>query len=223
MDGNGRWAKNRNLSRIEGHREGAKTVNKIIEASRKHNIKYLTLYAFSTENWKRSKEEILGLMSLLKEFLDSNLNKLIENQIKLRVIGRIDDLPLITKLSLKKAIATTSNFEERMLILALSYGGRSEIVDAVNKIIKDVGTGYIDKNQKITEEIFKNYLYAPDIPDPELMIRTSGEFRISNFMLWQLSYSEIWITDTLWPDFTEDEFSKAIENYYLRNRRYGAV
>lgn len=222
MDGNGRWAKEKGLSRIEGHKAGARTVERVLKAAEKYNIEYLTLYAFSTENWKRPKMEVTGLMNLLKEFLEVNLKTLHEKETRLRTIGRTKDLPFLTRKVLEKAIKDTSKYSKRQLILALSYGGRAEIIDAVKKLAEDVKSNKV-KSDSINEEVFSNYLYAPDIPDPELMIRTSGEMRLSNFLLWQLSYSELWITNTLWPDFGEEEFSEAINHYYLRNRRYGGV
>ena len=222
MDGNGRWAKKRNLSRTEGHREGAKTVNRVLDLIGKYGIKYLTLYAFSTENWKRPKAEVTALMLLLKEFLELNRDILIKKGVKLRVIGRISDIPFITRKVLTSVMEQTKNNKNGELILALSYGGRSEIVDAVKKISSDVKNGKIDP-KKINENLFSNYLYLPDVPDPELMIRTSGEFRLSNFLLWQLSYSELWVTDTLWPDFGEEQLINALSDYKNRSRRYGGV
>lgn len=222
MDGNGRWAKQKGLARIEGHKAGARAVERVLKAAEKHNIEYLTLYAFSTENWKRPAMEVTGLMNLLKEFLEVNLKTLHEKETRLRTIGRTSDLPFLTRKILEKAIKDTSKYSKRQLILALSYGGRAEIIDAVKKLAEDVKSNNL-KPEAINEEIFSNYLYAPDIPDPELMIRTSGEFRLSNFLLWQLSYSEFWITETLWPDFSDEEFTKALEQYYSRNRRYGGV
>jgi undecaprenyl diphosphate synthase len=222
MDGNGRWAKKKNLPRTEGHREGAKTVRNVLDLIGKYGIKYLTLYAFSTENWKRSKTEVTALMSLLKEFLEINRDILLEKDVKLRVIGRVNDIPFITRRVLKSVIEQTKNNKSGELILALSYGGRSEIVDAVKEISLDVKKGKIDP-KKIDEDVFSKYLYAPDVPDPELMIRTSGELRLSNFLLWQLSYSEFWVTDTLWPDFGEKQLVSALKDYKNRNRRYGGV
>jgi undecaprenyl diphosphate synthase len=222
MDGNGRWAQKRNLSRSEGHRAGAKTVSRVLDLIDKYGIKYLTLYAFSTENWKRPKLEVFALMSLLKEFLELNRDILIKKDVKLRVIGRISDIPLVTRRILKSVIEQTKNNKSGELILALSYGGRSEIVDAVKSLSLDVKKGKIDP-KKIDENLFSNYLYAPDVPDPELMIRTSGEFRLSNFLLWQLSYSEFWVTNTLWPDFDEVQLNSALSDYKNRNRRYGRV
>lgn len=222
MDGNGRWAKQRGLSRIEGHKAGAKTVERVLKSAEKHNIEYITLYAFSTENWKRPQLEVTGLMTLLKEFLEVNLKTLHEKETRLRTIGRTSDLPFLTRKVLEQSIKETEKYTKRQLILALSYGGRAEIIDAVKKIAGDAKSDKI-KIENINEELFSKYLYAPDVPDPELMIRTSGELRLSNFLLWQLSYSEFWITETLWPEFGEKEFTEAIEDYYIRNRRYGGV
>lgn len=220
MDGNGRWAKQRGLDHIEGHRKGADSVKNCVEIAKEFGIKYLTLYAFSTENWKRPESEVKGLMNLLRDFLDQHLDEMNEKGIRVRAIGRIDKLPLLTKRKLLNAIKKTSKNEEGNLVLALNYGGRAEIVDAAKKFADDVSKGKI-KSSQLDEELFKNYLYAPDIPDPELMIRTSGEFRLSNFLLWELSYSEIYISDVLWPDFDKKEFKKAIDSYYGRERRYG--
>lgn len=222
MDGNGRWAKQRGLPRSEGHREGVKTVERVLKAAKKFDIEYITLYAFSTENWKRAKDEVSGLMSLLKEFLETKISVFKKNETRLRVIGRIDDIPYITRQVLKKVIRDTGHYTDRQLILALSYGGRAEIVDAAKKIANDVKNKKLN-SEDIDEKLFSRYLYAPDIPDPELMIRTSGEMRISNFLLWQLSYSELWITNVLWPDFGEKDFEEAINVYYKRARRYGGA
>lgn len=220
MDGNGRWAKKKGLPHIEGHKQGAENVRTIIRTAGKLDIKYLTLYAFSTENWKRSPSEVTGLMSLLGTFLDDNINELNDEGIRLRTIGNIEKLPYPTRTKLKKAIKETEHNDDGHLFLALSYGGRAEIVDAAQKIAQDAINKKINP-KKLDEKQFAQYLYAPDVPDPELMIRTSGEFRISNFMLWQLSYSEIYISDVLWPDFGEEEFKKAVNSFYKRERRFG--
>ena len=222
MDGNGRWAKKRGLPRSEGHKAGSKAVKNLLNIIDKYGVKYLTLYAFSTENWKRPKEEVSGLMKLLKEFLSINLETLKEKNIRLRTIGNIKDIPIVTRKVLESAIKATRNNTAGQLIIALSYGGRAEIVDAATKIAKDVEKGKLT-SKEINTELFSSYLYAPDVPDPDLMIRTSGEFRISNFLLWQLSYSEIWITETLWPDFNEKDFAEAINSYKNRKRRFGGV
>ncbi len=220
MDGNGRWAKNHGVDRIEGHNAGVKAVRKTIKACKKFNIQYLTLYAFSTENWKRSKREVTGLMSLLSSFLDSTLDELMESDISLRAIGQLDSLPYIVKKKLNSVIKKTKNNKSGVCCLALSYGGRSEIVDTTKKIAQLAKDNKL-KISDIDEDLFSQNLYAPDIPNPELIIRTSGEFRISNFLLWQLSYSEFYISDILWPDFDEEELKKAIDNYNARNRRFG--
>jgi undecaprenyl diphosphate synthase len=222
MDGNGRWAQQRGWPRIRGHREGAESVRAILKAAKKAGIKYLTLYAFSVENWVRPPAEIRGLMGLLKEFLREQEFELHENRIRLRAIGRISDLPGTVRKELERVMVATAKYNERTLILALSYGGRAEIVDAVRKIAVKVKAGELDPN-KVDEKFVAQHLYAPDIPDPDLMIRTSGEMRISNFLLWQLSYSELYITDVLWPDFREEEFMKALEEYARRNRRFGDI
>jgi len=220
MDGNGRWAQKKNLPHLEGHRKGAEAVKEAITVSKELGIKYLTLYAFSTENWKRSKEEIDGLMSLLEEFIDSNLKELHEKKIKFKTIGRINEFPEKTREKIQEAIEFTKKNSEGTLILALNYGGRAEIVDAVKKIGKKLIKKELEPDE-ITEELFADNLYDPTIPDPDIMIRTSGEFRLSNFLLWQLSYSEIYISDVLWPDFDKAEFIKAIESCTNRERRFG--
>jgi len=220
MDGNKRWAKKHHLPTLKGHSEGAKTVQKIMKAAKAFGIEYITLYAFSTENWKRSKREVEGLMSLLKYFINVNVDEINNEGIRLRTVGKIEMLPDKTRKVLLDAIEKTKNNREGNLILALSYGGRAEIADAAKKIASDTFDGKI-KVDEIDEKLFRSYLYAPDIPDPDLLIRTSGEFRISNFLLWQISYSEIWITDTLWPDFSKDELKTAIDAFYSRKRRYG--
>ncbi|MCX6984573.1 MAG: isoprenyl transferase [Lentisphaerae bacterium] len=220
MDGNKRWAKKHHLPTLKGHSEGAETVQKVMKAAKELGIEYITLYAFSTENWKRSKREVEGLMSLLRFFINSNVEKINREGIRLRAIGKIEMLPDRTRKVLLDAIEKTKNNREGNLVLALSYGGRAEIADAAKKIADDAVSGKI-KPDEMDETLFRSYLYAPDIPDPDLLIRTSGEFRISNFLLWQISYSEIWITDTLWPDFSKDELKTAMDAFYSRKRRYG--
>jgi undecaprenyl diphosphate synthase len=220
MDGNGRWAKKRDLSHLEGHRKGAEAVREAIKTSQELGIEYLTLYAFSTENWKRSKDEVDGLMILLEEFIDSNIEELNEKNIRFKALGRISEFPASTLKKIEKAIDSTSKNTKGTLILALNYGGRAEIIDTAKKISKKI----IDKELKIdeiTEELFADNLYDPSIPDPDIMIRTSGEFRLSNFLLWELSYSEIYISDVLWPDFDKAEFIKAVESCTKRERRFG--
>jgi undecaprenyl diphosphate synthase len=220
MDGNGRWAKERELPRSDGHAAGAQRVLDLMESIRKHNISYLTLYAFSTENWKRSKEEVGFLMDLLARFLDENQEKIKQNRIRLLVTGRMEELPDFCVERLKKVIRYTAEDYDHTLILALNYGGRQEITDAVRKIAAGVKNGEIQA-EAITEQTVADHLYLPGIPDPDLMIRTSGEERISNFLLWQLSYAEFYFTDIYWPDFDDEQLEKAINTYYKRNRRFG--
>jgi len=220
MDGNGRWAERHGLPKIEGHRQGAKQVSVILEAAKEAGIRYLTLYAFSTENWKRPVQEVRALMGLMEEFLDTNLQDLMEKNIRLRTIGRTSDLPAGTRKKLFQAIEATSGNTAGTLNIALSYGGRAEIVDGVNRYLEEAWNSG-RKPEKLTEESFRQCLYAPDIPDPELLVRTSGELRLSNFLLWQLSYSEIYVTDTLWPDFGKKEFTEALASFGKRERRFG--
>lgn len=218
MDGNGRWATARGLSRSEGHKAGAKQISVIANAAQKLGIKSLTLYAFSTENWKRPAAEVNALMSLLREFSTSEQEEMMKNNVRLRTIGRTADLPLASRMALLKAIDLTKNNTGLTINIALSYGGRAEIVDAVNKILKERKS-----DAPVTEEEFRNYLYLPDMPDPDLMIRTGGNLRISNFLLWQLSYAELYVTDTYWPDFSAEDLRKAIEAFDGRERRFGGL
>ena len=220
MDGNGRWAKQHGLKRVEGHRAGAIAVKNLVESLKQTGIQYLTLYAFSTENWKRSKEEVDALMELLAEFIDANLPLLMENNVRLLVSGRIEGLPEKAREKLKDAIRKSSVNTGGTVIFALNYGGRAEIADAAKKIADQVLKGEINPDQ-IDEKLFAQNLYLPDVPDPDLLIRTSGELRLSNFLLWELSYSEIYVTDTYWPDFDLAELNKAIDAFQKRNRRYG--
>ncbi len=222
MDGNGRWARKRGLSRLKGHEQGSESVRAVLRACRKAGVKYLTLYAFSIENWVRPKSEVRGLMSLLIHFLKTEEHELHDNRVRLRVIGRIADLPGQVQKEAFRVMSETEHYTDGQLILALSYGGRAEITDAVRAIARKVETGKL-KPDRISEETIASHLYAPDIPDPDLLIRTSGEIRISNFLLWQLSYSEFYFTDVLWPDFREKEFMQAIEEYGRRHRRFGDV
>jgi undecaprenyl diphosphate synthase len=216
MDGNGRWANERNLPRIIGHKVGSESVREIIRVCLELGIEYLTLYSFSTENWQRPKEEIKGLMELLKFLLKNEVDELNRNGVSIKAIGRLDYLPNDVKNELFKAIEKTKNNNKLKLYLALSYGGRQEILDAVNKIINS-------KLEFVDEGTFRNFLYDPNLPDPDLLIRTSGEYRISNFLLWQISYSEFYFTKTLWPEFRREEFIKAIEDYSKRKRKFGKV
>lgn len=220
LDGNGRWAAKRGLPRVEGHFAGAENVRKFLKTVSQYKIEYITLYAFSTENWKRSREEVDSLMELLSRFIEENLEELKENKIRLLVTGRIDGLPERARHDLERAIRETSVNYERTLLLALNYGGRQEIADAASKIAEEVKKGLL-KPEEIDENLFSRYLYHPEVPDPDLMIRTSGELRLSNFLLWELSYSEIYVTDTFWPDFDASDFRKALEAYTKRDRRFG--
>lgn len=219
MDGNGRWAKRKGLPRIFGHRQGVKTVKRIVEHAANIGIKYLSLYAFSTENWQRPEDEVSTLMKLLDEYLKKELTTMLENGISLKVSGRIDMLPINTQKILKDAIFNTKDNKRMILNLCLSYGGRGEIVDATKKILEDFKNGKIELDD--IEEKFPLYLYNPEIPDVDLLIRTSGELRISNFMLYRIAYTELYFTQTLWPSFYEDEFDLAIEEYMTRKRRFG--
>ena len=222
MDGNGRWAQSRDLERTAGHKAGADNVLKIMSAVKKFNIKYLTLYAFSTENWKRPAAEVTALMKLLKEFTVNQLPALQRENVRLNAIGRLDDLPEISRLALLAAMKATRNNTDGILTLALNYGGRSEIVDAARRFAEAVKAGKADPSQ-LDEKLFADYLYDPTLPDPDLVIRTSGELRISNFLLWEMAYSELYITDVLWPDFDENELAKALNSFGSRNRRFGGV
>lgn len=220
MDGNGRWAERRGLPKVEGHRQGARQVTEVLKAAQEYGVEFLTLYAFSTENWKRPVAEVTALMGLLEEFIDDKLPELMKNGIRLRTIGRTEELFPGARKKLLHAIEMTEKNNGGTLNLALNYGGRAEIVDAVNKMAAEM-TEKGGRFPKVTEESFRNYLYAPDIPDPDLLIRTSGELRLSNFLLWELSYSEMYVTDTLWPDFGKKEFEEALEAYGQRDRRFG--
>ncbi len=220
MDGNGRWAEQNGVPRAEGHRAGARTVKTALEAAKKFGIEYLTLYAFSTENWKRSMQEVTALMNLLVDFLDENIESMMNEGIRLRMIGRLEDLPSGSRKRLSECIELTKNNTTATLILALSYGGRAELVDAAKKMVLDAQSGKL-KADKIDEKCLSNYLYAPDVPDPDLMIRTGGDLRISNFLLWQLAYTEIYVSDLLWPDFDENELGRALGSFDTRERRFG--
>jgi len=215
MDGNGRWAEKRGLPRTLGHKEGANALRKIITYAGKIGVKYLTVYAFSTENWKRSKDEVDALMFLFKTYLKNEEKSIMKNNVRFLVSGRKDDVSPSLLEAIKKLEDKSKNNTGLTLNIAFNYGGRAEIVDAVNSILKSG----IDN---LAEEDFSKYLYN-NIPDPELLVRTSGELRISNFLLWQIAYSEIYITDALWPDFDEKELDKAIESYNGRDRRFGGV
>jgi undecaprenyl diphosphate synthase len=220
MDGNGRWAKQRGLPRIEGHRRGVETVRSIIDAARELGIRYLTLYAFSVENWKRPQEEVGALMSLLEYFLKRETATLVKNQVRLLAIGRTQDLPDVVRRQLEAAIAATAHFSEHTLVLALNYGSRTEVIDAARAYAAAVAAGEISPNDS-SWETFSRHLYTADLPDPDLVIRTSGEYRVSNFLLLQAAYSEFVFTPVAWPDFTKADLVAAIELYSKRERRYG--
>ena len=222
MDGNGRWAKKRGISRIRGHEKGAEAVRQIVRTSREIGISWLTLYAFSEENWKRPKHEIQALMKLLNRFLKSELKEMQENGIRLKTIGRTHKLPDDTRQILIDTIEKTASNKDLVLTLALSYGGRQEIMDAIRNIATRIEQGRISANE-ISEQLISNALYTEDMPEPDLLIRTSGEYRISNFLLWQIAYTEIYITPTLWPDFGKEEYLAAIQDFQERERRFGAT
>jgi undecaprenyl diphosphate synthase len=222
MDGNGRWAKKRGLPRIKGHEEGANSVRDLMKSAQKAGVEVITLYAFSSENWSRPEDEVKGLMNLLPRMLVKHENLLHENHTRLRAIGRLEELPDKTYKELSRVMKATDDYTERQVVLALNYGARAELVDATREIAKQVQSGNLDPEQ-ITDETIASHLYAPDLPDPDLMIRTSGENRLSNFLLWQLSYAEFYFAPELWPEFREEAFRKALEIYASRQRRYGGV
>lgn len=221
MDGNGRWAKARGLPRTEGHRAGAETVRRVLSYCRDAGIRYLTLYAFSVENWKRPKEEVETLMHLLVAYLASEEKTFHENQVRIRYMGRKSDLPTEVREALDRVETATAAYE-RQLILCLSYGGRTELAHAAQAIARQVARGELDP-EAITEETIARNLYLPDVPDPDLIVRTSGEMRLSNFLLWQASYAELYVTPVLWPDFGEADFQAALDSFASRERRYGAL
>jgi len=219
MDGNGRWAKKRNLPRIEGHRAGAESVREIVETCARLGIKVLTLYAFSKENWKRPKKEIVTLWRLLEEYLKKEDKVLVKNKFRLQVIGERDEIPPSVQRELERVEKLTENNDNLTVVLALNYGGRSEIVEGVKKLLKEKEVDV----EALDEEKFSSYLYTVDLPDPDMVIRTSGELRVSNFLLWQIAYSEIWITQELWPDFRRKHMLQALIDYQKRERRFGDI
>jgi undecaprenyl diphosphate synthase len=222
MDGNGRWAAARNLPRREGHRAGAESVEECLKACGDLGVKYLTLYAFSSENWKRPEAEVTALMSLLARFLKEKTPSLMRNNIRLQVIGHLARLPERNQKQLRESIAKTANNDGLTLVVALSYGAREEIVDAAKRLMEEAKAGTIEPDD-LDAETFSRYLYTAAIPDPDLLIRTSGECRVSNFLLWQISYAEIVITETLWPDFRREHLGEAIAEYQRRHRRFGGL
>ncbi|MBW8781031.1 MAG: isoprenyl transferase [Verrucomicrobia bacterium] len=220
MDGNGRWAKQRGLPRIEGHRRGVETVRSIITASRELGIRYITLYAFSVENWKRPQAEVGALMGLLEYFLKKELAGLVKDKVRLLTIGRTQDLPETVRIHLQKAVEATAGFTGHTLVLALNYGARTEVVDAARAYAAAVASGQASLNDSSWES-FSRHLYTAAIPDPDLVIRTSGEMRISNFLLLQAAYAEFVFTPVLWPDFTKEDLAAAVDVYARRERRFG--
>lgn len=220
MDGNRRWAKKKNLPTKLGHREGALRVTDLVRNCADIGVKYLSVYAFSTENWNRDKKEIDYLMTLLMEFVIKELNNLHKNDVKITMMGNIDDLPEKTRKEVQRSVELTKNNKTLHLNIALSYGSRNEIIRAVKNIINDYENNEINI-EEINEESFNKYLFTNDMPDPDLLIRTSGEVRLSNFLLYQLAYTEFYFTDVLWPDFNKEELLKSIESYQQRKRRYG--
>ena len=222
MDGNGRWAKKRLLNRIQGHEKGSETVRTVVRTCRQIGIRFLTLYAFSTENWQRPKTEVQALMELLRRFLLSEQDEMLQNNIRLRTIGQLDRLPSKVRQALHETMSATKNNTAMDLILALSYGSRAEIVGMVQALADKSKRGLIEP-QAITAEMVAGHLYTRKIPDPDLLIRTSGEMRISNFLLWQIAYAEIFVTPTLWPDFSKEELLQILKEYQHRDRRFGTV
>lgn len=222
MDGNGRWAKKRGLPRLAGHRAGVETIKQIVEIAAQAGIKYLTLYVFSAENWLRPENEVKGLMSLFKEMIQKEAENLLKEGVKFKAIGRLDCLPPSVKTKLDETISLTSKNERLILTLALSYGGKLEILDAAVRLVQAAQTSQVDLEQ-LSEGDFEKYFYDPALPSVDLLIRTSGELRISNFLLWQIAYAEFWVTRTLWPDFKKSHFLKALTDYQARQRRFGRV
>lgn len=218
MDGNGRWARKRGLPRIEGHRRGAASLKEAVKTCVELGVKYLTVYAFSTENWKRPKEEVGFLMNLLSSTIDREIRDLDKNGIRLRFLGRISMLPEKLRKKIKSAEEKTANNNKLNLNIMLSYGGRAEIVDSVKSIVKK----HL-KSDRIDEDLVSRSLYTAGMPDPDLLIRTAGEMRVSNFMLWQIAYAEIWVTDVLWPDFRKSHLLEAIKDYVGRTRKFGGA
>ena len=222
MDGNGRWAKERHLPRVEGHRNGVESVRAVVRACGEIGIKYLTLYAFSVENWNRPQDEVDTLMKYLARFLKNEIGELTRNNVRLEVIGQIYRLPEFVQEQLKKTQAALAKNNGLTLVLALSYGGRTELIDATRSIAEQVKAGRIEPAE-INEQLISQHLYTRNWPDPDLLIRTSGEMRVSNFLLWQISYAEFVITPTLWPDFRKQQLFEALEEYARRHRRFGKV
>jgi len=222
MDGNGRWAQQRGLPRLIGHEQGAKSIRECVDAALEVGVEYLTLYAFSSDNWKRPAAEVQGLMKLLERFLEEKVREMVREGVRLQAIGRLGELPEVCQRKLAEAIDATAANSRLTLVLALSYSGRGEIVDAVKSIVRDARAGTVAADD-VTQALFGERLYTANIPDPDMLIRTSGEIRLSNFLLWQLSYTEIHVTSKLWPDFRKMDFLNALNDFSQRSRRYGGV
>lgn len=222
MDGNGRWAQQRGLPRLAGHEQGSKSIRQCVEACMESGVEFLTLYAFSSENWKRPALEVNGLMLLLEKFLNEKKEEMLKEGVRLRAIGRLDDLPKACRVKLNEVMDATAHNTRLNVILALSYSGRVEILDAIRSVVAEAVAGTLGPGD-ITPELISSHLYTAGIPDPDLLIRTSGEMRISNFLLWQLSYTEIHVTKKLWPDFGKADFLEALQDFSSRQRRYGGV
>jgi undecaprenyl diphosphate synthase len=220
MDGNGRWAERRGLSRIEGHRAGLESVRAVVRAAHELGIEILTLYAFSSENWNRPREEVQELMRLLDHYIDVELEEVMRNGIRVRAMGRLERVPPATRKKLEAAIASTRQNSQMQLVFALSYGGRQEIVDAARRLLRDFELGKVHPDH-LDEKSFAAYLYEPDLPDPDLLIRTGAEARLSNFLLWQIAYTELFVTDLMWPDFRKSHLVDAVYDYQERERRFG--
>ena len=220
MDGNGRWAEARGLSRFEGHRAGLDACRAVVRAAHELGVKVLTLYAFSLENWNRPKPEVDDLMHLLEHYLDEEIDEVMRNGIQVRAIGRHDRLPSSVAKKIDESVLRTRDNREMQLVFGISYGGRAEIVDAARKLLHDAEQGKIDPEQ-LDEKTFAAYLYDPELPDPDLLIRTGGESRVSNFLLWQIAYSEIYVSGVMWPDFRKNHLVDAVGDYQQRERRYG--
>lgn len=220
MDGNGRWARKRNVERIVGHEKGIESAQEIVRVCRELGIKVVTLYAFSVENWKRPKSEIRALMQLMKKYLLTEADELRTHNIRLTAIGNLEDLPAAVVRVLQKTIEKTKHCDGMIVNVALSYGGRDEIIRGIRRLVGEVRAGKV-REEEITETLFSRYLFTHGLPDPDLLIRTSGERRLSNFLLWQMAYTEIYVTDTLWPDFKREDLIKALLDYQGRERRFG--
>jgi undecaprenyl diphosphate synthase len=220
MDGNGRWAERRGLSRIEGHRAGLESVRAVVRAAHELGVRWLTLYAFSLENWNRPKPEVDELMRLLERYIDIEIDEVDESGIQVRAIGRIDRLASSVRSKIEDAVARTRDNREMTLVFALSYGGRAEIVDAARRLLRDAESGKVDP-ERLDEKTFAAYLYDPEMPDPDLLIRTGAESRVSNFLLWQIAYAEIYTTAAMWPEFRKEHLAAAIADFQTRERRFG--